>query len=80
MSFPGYLNSFPLDYQELPDEFLASDNFIDFAVEQGWSDAEGDDEFDSQEVYAGWQPNERQVTPKHPEGNNGQADLERERR
>jgi dipeptidase len=55
VSYPGYLDPFPLDYQDDPD-FMASDNFIDFAVEQGWWDPEGQDEFDPQEVYAGWQP------------------------
>lgn len=80
VSYPGYLNPFPLDYQDHPDEYLASDNFIDFAVEQGWFDPEQNDEFDPQEVYGGWQPNDRVVTPTHPWGNNVQGDLERELR
>ncbi|NED94040.1 peptidase U34 [Phytoactinopolyspora alkaliphila] len=78
VSFPGYLNPFPVDFQDHPDEYLASDNFVDFAVEQGWFDPEESDEFDPQEVYAGWQPNERQVTETHPWGNNVQAELEQE--
>ena len=56
VSYPGYLNPFPLDYKDHPDEYLASDNFIDFAVEQGWFDPDESDTFDPQEVYAGWQP------------------------
>lgn len=78
VSYPGYLNPFPLDYQQHPDEFLASDNFIDFAVEQGWFDPARSDVFDPQEVYAGWQPNNRQVTPTHPWGSNIQGELEQE--
>jgi len=78
VSFPGYLNPFPLDYQDHPEEYLASENFIDFAVDQGWFDPEQSDEFDPQEVYGGWQPNDRVVTPTHPWGNNVQGQLERE--
>lgn len=78
VSYPGYLNPIPLDYQQHPEEVLASDNFIDFAVEQGWFDPAESDVFDPQEVYAGWQPNDRQVTPTHPWGNNIQGELERE--
>jgi len=78
VSFPGYLNPFPLDYQDHPEEYLASENFIDFAVDQGWFDPEQSDEFDPQEVYGGWQPNNRVVTPTHPWGNNVQGQLERE--
>lgn len=78
VSFPGYLNPFPLDYQDHPEEYLASENFIDFAVGQGWFDPEQSDEFDPQEVYGGWQPNKRVVTPTHPWGNNVQGQLERE--
>ncbi len=78
VSFPGYLNPFPADFRDRPDEYLASDNFVDFAVEQGWFDPENNDAFDPQEVYAGWHPNEREVTETHPWGNNVQAQLEQE--
>lgn len=78
VSYPGYLNPFPVDFENHPDEYLASDNFVDFAVEQGWFDPSTSDTFDPQEIYAGWQPNERQVTATHPWGNNVQAELERE--
>ncbi|SFB43725.1 Dipeptidase [Amycolatopsis marina] len=80
VSFPGYLNPLPLDYQDHPGEFLASDNFIDVAVDRGWFDPRSSEVFDPQEIYAGWQPDERQVTPTHPWGNNVQAELERELR
>ncbi|PSL01655.1 peptidase C69-like protein [Haloactinopolyspora alba] len=78
VSYPGYLEPFPVDFQNHPDEYLASDNFVDFAVEQGWFDPGASDVFDPQEVYAGWQPNDRQITETHPWGNNVQAVLERE--
>ncbi|KID31271.1 dipeptidase [Prauserella sp. Am3] len=78
VSYPGYLDPLPLDYQDRPDEFLASDNFIDYATEQGWFDPSTQDEFDPQAVYGGWQPNEREVTPTHPWGANVQGELERE--
>ncbi|MFD2396088.1 C69 family dipeptidase [Prauserella oleivorans] len=63
VSYPGYLDPLPLDYKNRPGEFLASDNFIDFAVEQGWFDPATSEVFDPQAVYGGWQPNQRQVTP-----------------
>src|SRR5690606_9548731 len=78
VSYPGYLNPFPVDFENHPDEYLASDNFVDFAVEQGWFDPSTSDTFDPQEIYAGWQPNEREVTATHPWGNNVQAELESE--
>jgi dipeptidase len=56
VSGPGYINPLPLDYKRRTDEWLASDNFIDFAVEKGWFDPDGKDAFDAQEVYAGFQP------------------------
>jgi dipeptidase len=56
VSGPGYLNPLPLDYERRPDEYLASDNFIDFAVERGWFDPNGKTAFDPQEVYAGFDP------------------------
>ncbi|MCP2254639.1 Peptidase family C69 [Prauserella aidingensis] len=78
VSFPGYLEPLPLDYQDRPDEFLASDHFIDYAVEQGWFDPAGRDTFDPQAVYGGWRPNEREVSPTHPWGANVQGELEAE--
>jgi dipeptidase len=80
VSFPGYLNPFPVDYKQHPDEYLASDNFIGFATQQGWFDPARSDVFDPQAVYAGWQPNDRDVTPTHPWGTNVQGELEQELR
>jgi dipeptidase len=78
VSFPGYLNPFPVDFQDHPDEFLASDNFIDFAVEQGWFDPEESDEFDPQEVYGELEPHEHEFSDTHPWGFNAQGELEEE--
>ncbi|PXX98699.1 peptidase U34 [Halomonas sp. LBP4] len=47
--YPGYIHDFPVDH-ERHDDYLASDNFIDFAREQGWWDGEGET-LDLQEVY-----------------------------
>lgn len=80
VSYPGYLNPLPLDYQQRPEEWLASDDFIDFAVERGWFDPEESDTFDPQAVYGGWQPNQREITPTHPWGSNIQGLLEKELR
>lgn len=78
VSYPGYLDPLPLDYKKRPGEFLASDHFIDYAVEQGWFDPADSDAFDPQAIYGGWQPGEREVTPTHPWGANVQGALERE--
>lgn len=62
MSYPGYVNAIPrehIDFETLTleerddAEFLASDNFISFAVEQGWYDPDSGEEFDVQAIYAG---------------------------
>jgi dipeptidase len=50
MSYPGYINDIPLDLMK-SDDFLASDNFISFAVEQGWFDPDGDEAFNVSSVY-----------------------------
>lgn len=61
MSYPGYVNAIPRDHIDLENlellerddaEFLASDNFISFAVEQGWFDPDAGEAFDVQAVYA----------------------------
>lgn len=80
VSYPGYLNPFPLDYQDHPDEYLASDNLIDFAVEQGWFDPAASDEFDVQEIYGALEPHNLLVSPTHPVGYNDQGEKERELR
>ena len=50
MSYPGYINDIPLDLQG-SDDFLGSDNFIRFAVEQGWFDPDGAEPFNVSRVY-----------------------------
>ena len=52
MSYPGYIHEIPLDLDS-SDDFLASDNFISFAVEQGWFDPDGDEPFNVTEIYGG---------------------------
>lgn len=47
--YPGYIHDFPVNHQE-HDGFMASDNFVDYAREQGWWDGEGE-HFNVQEVY-----------------------------
>ncbi|EPC04169.1 hypothetical protein L861_02330 [Litchfieldella anticariensis FP35 = DSM 16096] len=47
--YPGYIHEFPVDH-ETRDDYMASDNFVEFAREQGWWDGEGDS-FNPQEVY-----------------------------
>lgn len=58
LSYPGYLNTIParyIDFENLrlrPNrEYKASDNFIAFAVEQGWYDAESREPFDANSIY-----------------------------
>jgi len=50
MSYPGYIGEVPLDFKEDPD-FRGSDNFIEFAVEQGWYDPDKDGTFNADLVY-----------------------------
>jgi len=50
MSYPGYIGEIPLDYQQHPD-YHGSDNFVDFAVEQGWFDPGSERPFIADEVY-----------------------------
>lgn len=50
MSYPGYVGEIPLDFDSHPD-FRGSANFIDFAVQQGWYDAESGEAFNADLVY-----------------------------
>ncbi len=50
MSYPGYIREIPLDFQQR-DNYMGSDNFISFAVEQGWFDPEEGKPFDVSRVY-----------------------------
>ena len=50
MSYPGYILEIPLDFQSDPD-YMGSDNFISFAVEQGWYDPDSGSAFNVNEIY-----------------------------
>ena len=50
MSYPGYIHEIPLDFQE-SDEFMGSDNFVSFAVEQGWYDPDSGEPFNVTKIY-----------------------------
>lgn len=50
MSYPGYVLEIPLDFQDSPD-YMGSDNFIDFAVEQGWYDPDSGAPFNVNAIY-----------------------------
>ncbi len=58
LSYPGYLTPIPsryIDFDNLKlksnSEYVASDNFISFAVEQGWYDPDDREAFDANTVY-----------------------------
>ncbi|MHA7814896.1 MAG: C69 family dipeptidase [Pseudohaliea sp.] len=50
MSYPGYIHEVPLDFRER-DDWMGSENFISFAVEQGWWDPDSGEPFDANAVY-----------------------------
>ncbi|MBT8077737.1 MAG: C69 family dipeptidase, partial [Gammaproteobacteria bacterium] len=50
MSYPGYIHEVPLDYRQHPD-FMGSENFVDFAVAQGWFDPQAGVPFVASSVY-----------------------------
>jgi dipeptidase len=50
MSYPGYIREIPLDFRKR-DDYLGSENFIRFAVEQGWFDPEAGEPFDVTRIY-----------------------------
>jgi dipeptidase len=50
MSYPGYIHEIPLDFRE-SDDFMGSDNFVSFAVEQGWYDPGSGEPFDVTKIY-----------------------------
>ena len=51
MSYPGYIREIPLDFRDR-DDYMGSENFISFAIEQGWYDPASGEPFDVMEVYA----------------------------
>lgn len=50
MFYPGYIGEIPPDFRSHPD-YMGSDNFIDFAIEQGWYDPATDEAFNVTTVY-----------------------------
>jgi dipeptidase len=50
MSYPGYIQEIPLDFQKR-DDYLGSENFIRFAVEQGWFDPDAGVPFNVTKIY-----------------------------
>jgi dipeptidase len=52
MSYPGYIHEIPQDFQD-SDDYQGSDNFISFAVEQGWFDPDGSEPFNVTKIYGG---------------------------
>lgn len=50
MFYPGYIGELPADFERNPD-FRASDNFVSFAIEQGWYDPNSGDAFNVTDVY-----------------------------
>ena len=51
MSYPGYIRDIPLDFRSRED-FMGSENFIDFAVSKGWFDPAAGKPFNVMDVYA----------------------------
>jgi hypothetical protein len=51
MSYPGYILDIPLDFQEHPDRYRGSANFISFAIEQGWYDPHSHKPFNVNQIY-----------------------------
>jgi dipeptidase len=51
MSYPGYIEEVPLDFQHHPDHWLGSSNFISFAESQGWYDPHTGQPFSVNRVY-----------------------------
>ena len=50
VSRPGYIGDFPVDFEKDSD-YMASPNFISFAVEQGWYDPDSSEAFNVNKVY-----------------------------
>jgi dipeptidase len=50
MSYPGYIHELPLDFRRR-DDFMGSENFISFAIEQGWFDPDAGEPFNVTKVY-----------------------------
>jgi dipeptidase len=50
VSYPGDIGNIPLDFRDNPD-YMGSENFIDFAVQQGWFDPDAGEPFNVTAVY-----------------------------
>lgn len=50
VSRPGYIGDFPVDFESDPD-YMASPNFVSFAIEQGWYDPDGGEPFNVNRIY-----------------------------
>lgn len=50
MFYPGYMGDIPADFRDHPD-YRGSENFVSFAVEQGWYDPDSGRPFNVTEVY-----------------------------
>jgi dipeptidase len=50
VSYPGDIGNIPLDFHDNPN-YKGSDNFIDFAVQQGWFDPDAGEAFNVTAVY-----------------------------
>jgi dipeptidase len=50
MSYPGYIHEVPADFLD-SDDFMGSENFISFAVEQGWYDPDSGEPFNATKIY-----------------------------
>lgn len=50
MSYPGYIHHVPLDFEQNPN-FMGSDNFIEFAIDQGWYEPASGQPFNATKVY-----------------------------
>jgi len=74
VNYPGYIEEVPADYMSSPD-YMASPNFYQFAIEQGWYDADSGEPLNADKVYGfggtGRHPGTKFVSP---------ADIEKELR
>jgi len=50
VSYPGDIGNIPLDFRN-NSNYMGSENFIDFAVQQGWFDPDADEPFNVTSVY-----------------------------
>ncbi len=50
MSYPGYIREIPAGFLE-DDNYMGSEHFVSFAVEQGWYDPESNEPFNVTKIY-----------------------------